>query len=294
MSVPRTGPQAAGRIAVGVDGSPSSEDALRWAAEQARLTGQELHAVTAWGLPLPYDAPVTGEVDWSGDAAAALEKSLATVLGAADAPRVVRHVQEGHPAGVLVDAARDADLLVVGSRGHGRLPGLLLGSVSQHVVAHATCPVVVVHGHRAPTGLVIVGVDGSPESEQALRWAARQSLASGVHVRAVTAWHVPVLSGLTAGTEPDWAAHSAHTLATTVADALGGAGGMRVEQDVVEDDPAVALLRAAEGADLLVVGRRGHGGFPGMRLGSVSRHVATHASCPVVVHPGVPQGQPTR
>jgi nucleotide-binding universal stress UspA family protein len=294
VSVPSTGQQGAGRIVVGVDGSSSSEEALRWAAEQARLTGQELHAVSAWGLPIPYDEPITGELDWSGDAAATLEKSLATVLGAADAPRVVRHVQEGHPARVLVDVCRDDDLLVVGSRGHGRLAGLLLGSVSQHVMAHAPCPVVVVRGHRAPTGLVVVGVDGSPESEQALRWAARQSLASGAHVRAVIAWHVPVASGLTAGNEPDWAAHSAHTLATCVAGALGGAGVIRVEQDVVEDDPAVALLRAAEGADLLVVGRRGRGGFPGMRLGSVSRHVVTHASCPVVVHPGVPESPSAR
>ncbi|MGY1642602.1 universal stress protein [Geodermatophilus sp. SYSU D00703] len=294
MSVPSTGQQAAGGIVVGVDGSASSEDALRWAAEQARLTGQELHAVSAWEVPMPYDGPVIGDLDLSGDTAALLEKTVGNALGAADAARVVRHVQQGHPAQVLMDVGRDADLLVVGSRGHGRLPGLLLGSVSQHVTARAACPVVVVHGHRAPTGLVVVGVDGSSESEQALRWAGRQARTTGAHLRAVIAWHVPVAYGVTAGKELDWAAHSTHILAMSVAEALGGEGAIGVEQDVVEDDPATALLDAAEGADLLVVGRRGRGGFAGMRRGSVSRHVVTHASCSVVVHPGAPEIQPAR
>jgi nucleotide-binding universal stress UspA family protein len=241
---------------------------------------------------MSYDEPIPGELDLSGDAAAALEKAVRNAPGAADAARVVRHVEQGHPAKVLIDAGHDADLLVVGSRGHGRLSGLLLGSVSQDVMAHTTCPVVVVRGHRAPSGLVVVGVDGSPESEQALRWAARQARTTGARLRAVIAWHVPLAYGVTARGEPDWAAHSAHTLATSVAGALDGGTATEVEQEVVEDDPAVALLRAAEDADLLVVGRRGRGGFAGMRLGSVSRHVATHASCPVVVHPGTPQSPP--
>jgi nucleotide-binding universal stress UspA family protein len=291
VSVPSPGQRAPGSIVVGVDGSASSEDALRWAAGQARLTGQELHAVVSWELPMPYDGPVIGDLDLSGDAAALLEKTVGNALGAAEAARVVPHVQQGHPARVLIDASRDADLLVVGSRGHGRLSGLLLGSVSQRVMAHATCPVVIVHGHRPATGLIVVGVDGSPESEQALRWAARQGRTTGAHLRAVIAWHVPLAYGLRARGETDWAAHSAHTLATSVAVALGGESAIRVEQDVVEDEPAVALLRAAESADLLVVGQRGRGGFTGMRLGKVSRHVATNAPCSVVVHPGEPESQ---
>ncbi|MGY1704831.1 universal stress protein [Geodermatophilus sp. SYSU D00697] len=294
MSVPSTGQQAAGRIVVGVDGSASSEDALRWAVEQARLTGQQVHAVCSWELPMSYDGPLTGDLDLSGDAAALLEKTVGNALDAADAAGVVRQVQQGHPARVLIDAGRDADLLVVGSRGHGRLPGLLLGSVSQHVTARASCPVVVVRRHRAATGLVVVGVDGSPESEQALRWAAGQARTTGARLRAVIAWDVPLAYGITARSEPDWPAHSAHTLATSVAGALGGEGAIRVEQDVVEGDPAAALLAAAESADLLVVGRRGRGGFAGMRVGSVSRHVVTHAPCPVVVHPGAPESRPAR
>jgi nucleotide-binding universal stress UspA family protein len=276
--------QPGGRIVVGVDGSASSELALRWAAEQARLTGQELHAVTSWELPVPYDAPLTGEIDWEGDAAGTLAKTVENVLGEADAREVVQHVAQGRPARVLIDAARDADLLVVGSRGHGGFTGLLLGSVSQHVTAHAGCPVVVVHEPRASTGRIVVGVDGSPESEQALRWAAGQARLTGAELHAVIAWQIPAAYGLTLQTEPDWAAHSSHTLAAAVAGALGREDAERVVQEVVEDHPAGALLSAAEDADLLVVGARGRGRFAGMLLGSVSRQVAAHAACPVVVH----------
>jgi nucleotide-binding universal stress UspA family protein len=276
--------QPVGLVVVGVDGSASSELALRWAAEQVRLTGQQLQAVTSWDLPIPYDVPVAGEFDWEADAAGTLAKAVENVLGETDAREVVQHVARGRPTRALLDAARDADLLVVGSRGHGGFTGLLLGSVSQHVIAHAGCPVVVVHEHPTSTGRIAVGVDGSPESEQALRWAAGQARLTGAELHAVTAWQMPAAYGLTLQTEPDWAAHSSQTLAAAIAGALGREDGERVVQEVVEDHPAGALLNAAEGADLLVVGSRGRGRFAGMLLGSVSRHVAAHAACPVVVH----------
>jgi nucleotide-binding universal stress UspA family protein len=131
------------KIVVGVDGSPQSERALRWADQQARLTGSELHAVIAWHLPTSYGyAAVYDDADWAGDARETLDRTIKEALGEDDG--VYRHVREGHPAAVLVEAAKAADLLVVGSRGHGGFAGLLLGSVSQHVVAHAACPVVVV------------------------------------------------------------------------------------------------------------------------------------------------------
>jgi nucleotide-binding universal stress UspA family protein len=276
--------QPVGPIVVGVDGSASSELALRWAAGRVRLTGQELHAVTSWDVPFPYDPPVPGDFDWAADAAGMLAKAVKNVLGESDAHEVVRHVAQGRPARVLIDAARDAALLVVGSRGHGGFTSLLLGSVSQHVIAHAGCPVVVVHEHRTSTGRIAVGVDGSPESEQALRWAAGQARLTGAELHAVIAWQVPAAYGLTLQPEPDLAAHSSQTLAAAVAGVLGREDAGRVVQEVVEDHPAGALLSAAEGADLLVVGSRGRGFFTGMLLGSVSRHVAAHAACPVVVH----------
>jgi nucleotide-binding universal stress UspA family protein len=131
-----------GRIVVGVDGSPASLDALRWAVRQARLTGAALEAVTAWAYPTTYGFPVIANVDWEHGARTVLDKAIAEA-GCADVA-ITQRVLEGHPARVLADAAAGADLLVVGSRGHGGFTGLLLGSVSEYVVTHAPCPAVVV------------------------------------------------------------------------------------------------------------------------------------------------------
>jgi nucleotide-binding universal stress UspA family protein len=135
-----------GRIVVGVDGSPSSRAALRWAARQAALTGARLHAVIAWTVPVTYGpmpVPDWG-ADWEESARATLEEVVRTELGDRAGEATVE-VSEGGAALVLLDAAKDADLVVVGSRGHGGFAGLLLGSVAQHVTTHARCPVLVVH-----------------------------------------------------------------------------------------------------------------------------------------------------
>jgi nucleotide-binding universal stress UspA family protein len=88
------------------------------------------------------------DIDWAQDSRTALADTIKEALDAGDAEKVQQHVVQGHPAQVLADAAADADLLVVGSRGHGGFAGMLLGSVSHHVIAHARCPVVVIHGHE--------------------------------------------------------------------------------------------------------------------------------------------------
>ena len=136
------------RIVVGVDGSPASVDALRWATGQADLVGGKVVAVTAWSIPATYGVAFGGEdaVDWKQNAHDALEQSLQEALGDR-AGQVERLIGQGHPSSVLTEASKNADLVVVGSRGHGGFTGMLLGSVSQHVVAHSHCPVVVTR-HR--------------------------------------------------------------------------------------------------------------------------------------------------
>lgn len=138
------------RIVVGVDGSPGSKAALRWAITQARLTGAQVAAITAWQDPVrlgyTYGAPAMFEADTFQTIA---EKVVGeTAAEVADEPGepadVSTQVVQGHPAKVLVDAAAGAGLLVVGNRGHGAFAGMLLGSVSQHCVQHSPCPVVVV------------------------------------------------------------------------------------------------------------------------------------------------------
>lgn len=141
---------AAGRIVVGVDGSASSMAAVNWALDEAELRGVGVQAVMAWQNPMLYNAPNVMAVSTliSGDdlaAAAASEVArIAAEAGQNRTASIAADAVEGHPAQALISTAHDAALLVVGSRGHGGFVGALLGSVSQHVVAHAECPVVVI------------------------------------------------------------------------------------------------------------------------------------------------------
>ncbi len=147
MTTTHAGP---GRIVVGVDGSPASVEALRWAARQAGLTGAVLEAVTSWQLPTSYGADIfRADVDWAANAQVALDTACREA-GDCAPPAAQRTVTQGQPAHVLVDASADADLVVMGTRGHGGFAGLLLGSVSEYVIAHAKCPVLVVRHQADP------------------------------------------------------------------------------------------------------------------------------------------------
>jgi nucleotide-binding universal stress UspA family protein len=140
-----------GRIVVGIDGSGPSAQALRWAVALAKLTGQQVHGVSAWTPPTAYGwGPIIDDTDWEDNARVVLAEAVKEALDDADAALVRQDVVHGHPAQVLLDAAVDADLLVVGNRGRGGFAGLLLGSVSRHVSANAACPVLVVHEDDEP------------------------------------------------------------------------------------------------------------------------------------------------
>ncbi len=134
------------RIVVGVDGSEPSTRALQWAAGQAKLIGAQLQVVTTWEFPptLGWAPPYPSDFDPDKDARKALTETVDRVLGPDPEVTVQLTVTEGHPAFVLTEAARGAQLLVVGSRGHGAFAGMLLGSVSEYCASHAPCPVVVV------------------------------------------------------------------------------------------------------------------------------------------------------
>ncbi len=135
------------RIVIGVDGSESSTDALRWAAHQAELTGDSLEAVITWEItPNSYGValPLPSDYDPAAIAKQTLDETVRKVLGESAAHHVRGRVVEGAPARSLLEIAKGADLLVLGSRGHGPFVGMLLGSVSEYCAAHATCPVVVV------------------------------------------------------------------------------------------------------------------------------------------------------
>ncbi|MFF1492049.1 universal stress protein [Streptomyces sp. NPDC058304] len=138
--------QEAPRIVVGVDGSPSSQAALRWAVRYAGLVGGRVEAVTAWDLPGAgsWSAPAVDATFDEEDAERRLVEEVRTVLGEGGASSVHERLVRGNPADVLVESAEGADMLVVGSRGRGGFSRALLGSVSQQVALHAPCPVTIV------------------------------------------------------------------------------------------------------------------------------------------------------
>ncbi len=136
-------------ITVGIDGSEGGAEALRWAAAEARLRGTRLRVVHAWSIPtMDYGLvpPLSFEYDLDRAAAEALEKWLGAAAAELDGIEVERLSGGGSAANLLTDAAADAELLVVGSRGLGGFEGLLLGSVSYQCAQRAPCPVVIVRG----------------------------------------------------------------------------------------------------------------------------------------------------
>ncbi len=141
-----------GRVVVGVDGSSSSLAALRWAARVGAALGLQIDATTSWEYPASYGmVGVVGDWNPEADAHTVIDRAVDAAFDGR-APEGLRTVvRSGRPAPVLLEASRDAELLVVGSRGHGGFVGLLLGSVSTQCAEHAVCPVVVVHGETATT-----------------------------------------------------------------------------------------------------------------------------------------------
>ncbi|MGW3245764.1 universal stress protein [Streptomyces sp. NPDC001070] len=145
------------RIVVGVDGSASSKEALAWALRQASLVHGVVDAVIAWQFPqfhgsLGWMPPTDGTLGLDDAAARVLDDSVSEVAGPEPDVEIRKWVECGTPAGVLLDAAAGAALLVVGNRGHGGFTEAVLGSVGRHCTHHAPCPVVIVRGHEPATG----------------------------------------------------------------------------------------------------------------------------------------------
>jgi nucleotide-binding universal stress UspA family protein len=294
-----------GEILVGVDGSPNSAAALRWAVAEAELRGHRLTALFAWGYIPPGHAGDghTFEADYrAADADAALTAAIRAAVGAANTGTIERRVVADLPARSLLVAARAADLLVVGARGVGGFRGLLLGSVSQQCLHHTSGPLAIV---RAPAssrdeadadvaepvarGRIVVAVDGSEAARRALRWALEEARLRRASLDVVHAWQAPyIVPSPFMGVPPDPGVieKEARSLLERIVDAEDTRRQPApVARILVQDGAARAVLDSARGADLVVLGSRGLGGFSGLLLGSVSHHVAHHAPCPVVVVP---------
>lgn len=274
------------RVVVAFDGSAPSRAALQVALDGAASRGVPLHVVTALdvlGVPTLADSAYSRTArDANRDAARLARESLGTA-------RVDTTVAVGAAPEVVLRACRAGDLLVVGSQGHRPVARMLLGSTSTALVAHATCPVVVVRAPPTRSGRpVLVGVDGSPHSRDAVRFAAEEAHRREVQMQALLA--VPPLvdaMGFATGPETDALEEARTELSAALAGVQENHPGLRLDQLVVQTHPVEALLRHASGAQLLVVGTRGRGGLHAMLLGSVSREMSQRAPCPVAVVPPV-------
>jgi nucleotide-binding universal stress UspA family protein len=274
-------------IVVGVDGSEGSKAALDWAIATAAAFDAPMRLVDAfspwagWTLALP-------SFDFN-DFKATLESDLAECcqrVKKAGIDHVCNLVEDEPASAILKDAQRaDALLIVLGAHGHSMWSMHLLGSVTAKILHHTSLPVAVVP-EKAPEPTdrgIVVGVDGSPTSRRALRWAADFAAATGETIRAITVapaeiWHeqpsfsnsgdVDIVRGLS-------------NIAWTVSDETG----VPIDTEAIVGDPATELVRLSARTDLMVLGSRGHTSIGEVMFGSVGRHCATHSSRPVVIIP---------
>ncbi len=279
-------------IIVGVDGSSSAVHAARWAAAEADRRHLPLRLVHTFDIPVGYApgvvAPAAVRDGMRKQGWEWLREAEHAVLEIAPAVEPELIVHQGPVVPFLVEASRDAALVVLGTRGLGGFTGLLVGSTSVALAGRAHCPVVVVRGQDTADGDVVVGVDGTPAGEAAIAFAFEQASLQGRGLVAVHTWTDSVLEAALAGdtsmVDFNPLQRQAYEL---LAERLAGwqekYPDVRVHREVVRDRPATALLRYAEGAALVVVGTRGRGGFRGLVLGSSSQHLLYHAPCPVAV-----------
>lgn len=276
-------------VVVGVDASHESQQALAWARAIAG-SDDRIVVVHAWEIPLLTSYDMVVAVD-SVEVERMAKQGLDELVAKLDDPRIVPVTHRGHAGRGLVEEGKDADLIVVGHRGNSRL-SLMLGSTTNYVLHHTERPVVVVRGEdpTSPPQRVVVGVDDFDDPEdspsvRAVQWAA--NLPGVQEVRAVHAWFIPPLAvGMFVPAATDLTAMD--EAAQRVADRVVAAAGplpdeVTVTADVARGTGGFALIEASRDTDLVVVGRRGRGGFSGLLLGSTSVETTAHSHAPVAV-----------
>lgn len=276
------------KVVVGVDASDESSAALAW-ARAVTPPSAEIVALHTWHFPVTssYDAVlVTAPDDVERLAQAGLDERVADEGD----ERLVAVLRQGHAGRAIVGEGEDADMIVVGHHGESRL-AMMLGSTANYVVHHTERPVVIVRAeNEAPPKHVVVGVDDFDDpidspSVRALQWAWH--LPGVERVTAVHAWYLPPLAvGVFPAAVDEMAAmdDAAQAVADRVVAAAGPPpDGVEVVGKLARGTPGFALIEASKEADLVVVGRRGRGGFSELLLGSTSAETAAHAHAAVAI-----------
>jgi nucleotide-binding universal stress UspA family protein len=280
-------------ITVGLNGSAESLAAAHWAAREAQLRHVPLRLLYAWEQLPPHLAPSVGESGFPqwldrmlGEAGAELEARYPGLQITADQV-------ENQPVPALLEAAKESELLVHGSRGLGSIAGFLAGSVSLGVVARAERPVVLVRAEQAGGDQrdIVVGLDLEHPCEPVLEFAFDAAAVHTASLRAIRVWRtVPLYGGYLAdGVTPQTFAEietvAWNTLQTALRPWREKYPYVAVRGDLVSGNAAQELIQAASDAALLVVGRRTRRPPMGTRLGAVAHSVIHHAACPVAVVP---------
>ena len=303
-AVPESSDVPEGAVVVGLDDSERDPDVLAWGAAEASRRGLPLHIVNAREslshMVLPGDptlAPSLSTVR-DTDVLDELDGSDEVVGTATDRVREMYpgvEISTSRPWGTavqtLLDVAESADCIVVGGRRRSAVARLLLGSTALSVAAHAPCPVIVIGPDSLPEterGRVVVGVDGSSDSKEALEYAFEAARSRGVPMHSVTVWNVEVVDGFVVTTpgSPEWQQVERRyrdAVEELVRPLRESRPEVEVHVDIVHGPRVATLVEASRTADLLVVGSRGRGGFAGLLLGSMTQGVLQEAACPVAV-----------
>lgn len=280
-------------ITVGYDGTPSSSEAVSWAADEAAMLGASLRIVTCFDLPIGdsgygygYGEAITAQQDDARRCSAAEESAIQT---SHPNLKVTSFVAPGPPSMVLVEGLGSDDLVVVGTSAHGGAAAFWLGSTPRSLVRHSPCPVVIVRG-RATEGRpnrVVVGVDGSGGSDMGLMWAEDEADRYQAELVIVHGWnfpHVPV--DASSAQARDLARVDAACVLDRAVEHATERIASRVTGRLVEASPPTALLETLNDGDLLVVGSRGRGALASAIFGSTVNGVLERCAVPVVViHP---------
>ena len=263
-------------IVVAVDGSPESDAAIAWAASEGAMRAAPVtlvHVISPVLISVPVE-PMFNPPEWYERSAAKIlasaEETLRSSLSGARPPDVRTVTAHAALVPALLEASGSAQLVVVGNRGRGRLARLLLGSVSSGLLHHARCPVAVIRAEAdtpPQDGPIVVGIDGSRQSEAATALAFDEASRRRVNLIALHAWR-DVGSDLIM--QADWHQYKAEGRALLAKHLAGWQKrypDVTVEQELVCDAPAFWLAEASRRAQLVVVGSRGRGGFAGMLFG---------------------------
>ena len=289
-------------VVVGIDDIEHSASAVKAAAREAELRGAPLWLAHAYQWLPPVAVGITpGNDSPEGavrDAATALlVRATTEVHGAFPDLDVHTYAMSGRPGPCLADLAKDAALLVVGGRGRGGFPGMLLGSAALSTVAHARCPVLVMRGDQntgpATAQRILVGVDvlDPPTGADVLGFVFEEAALHGWGVLALHAWQDPAylypagLGGIPRSQLNELNGERRQRLDTLLARWQEKHPDTYVQTQVLTGVPSRLLVDSSRLADLLVLGAQRHSDGDGVRLGGLAHSVLHHAHCPVVIVP---------